>query len=311
MVISEPLSRIKIHDIRLVPAYKKYIFSRRKGYRISRINGQIDRLNVYNVRFKDIFNRRCFKADLIDIFGSQVHFFRDRRLIRRTHPSIKKFPQQVFREINYLFDVKKIMIKDGFISYEEHHTGFKTPGKIYFNNVNIVALKMSNTPARLKKTRIDTPAIVKSSSYFMGKALFKASFIAPIHDANDSFSFSGSLEKLRIARLNPILKNSYLKVESGRVKKLVFHARANRYRARGTLKFFYNNLKVSLMKRRHRIKRDGAASFIANQFLKNDNPKPGRRLRIGYMHHKRIPSESMLKLIWKSFLSGIKSSVGL
>lgn len=308
MIVSEPLSRIKIRSLKLIPAYKKYIFSRKKRYRISRIYWETDQLNFFNVRFKDLINKKFFKADLLDITGSRIHFFRDRRLMRRQHLMPKKFPQEVFRELKFHLGIKKIKIKDGYISYEEHQTGFRTPGKIDFKDVDIVAVNISNFPDTV---RPELQLSVKLSSLFLGKSVFNARFISPIHNKNNSFYFSGSLDKMPIAYLNPILKNSFLKVESGAVKKMIFNIWGNRYLARGTLKFYYNDLRVSLMKRRNRIKRDGAGSFIANQFLKNDNPRRGKSFRIGYIYHVRSPYESILKLIWKSFLSGVKSSVGL
>jgi len=308
VLISESLSRIKLTSLKLIPAFEKYIFSRKKGHRISRIKWEVDRLNFYNIKLKDIFNKRCFKSDLLTITGSRIHFFRDRRILRRPKVLLKKFPQKVFRELKYNFDIKKIKVRDGNISYEEHQTGFNDPGKIDFKDVNIVAINISNHPDILKSV---LPMTVKFRSLFLGKSLFKTSFVVPIHDENDSFFFSGSLEKMKIVYLNPILKNSFLKVERGTVNKLFFSGRGNRYRARGTLRFYYNDLKVSLMKKRSRIKRDGAASFIANKFLRNDNPKRGRSLRVGYMYYKRSQTESIFKLIWKSLLSGVKSSVGL
>jgi hypothetical protein len=105
--------------------------------------------------------------------------------------------------------------------------------------------------------------------------------------------------------------NFHVKFDSGIVHKLDFSAKADKNRSIGEMKLLYNNLKISIFEKEGEHKKKKIYSFLVNAVIRTHNPKPGKPLRVGKIFFKRERPISMLKYIWKSLISGGKSSIGL
>jgi hypothetical protein len=79
------------------------------------------------------------------------------------------------------------------------------------------------------------------------------------------------------------------------------------------MKLFYRNLKISLLKVKEggKYKKKGFKSLMANIFLRQNNPKRGKPIKVGEILYIREQPISIFAYIWKAILSGFKSSVGL
>jgi hypothetical protein len=52
-------------------------------------------------------------------------------------------------------------------------------------------------------------------------------------------------------------------------------------------------------------------SFLANEiFLKSNNPRFARKVRLGEVYCKRDDQKSIFNYLWKGLLSGIESTLG-
>ncbi len=308
MGISAPLSKIWMHLAALNPRYPKYDFSRKLGYRTDRKSLQIKWAHFHGADVADLIEKSRFQAEQLSIRGVYWEFFRNKQVPRRTGIRPKKFPQEYLRNLKANIRVERVKISDGFIVYEEQAEIANKTAKIFFSKIKMDLENITNIPHYLSK-RNDLP--IRASSRFMGKTDFSLKMRLSIQDRHDRFSFSGKMQSMNGSLINPILNNNAIHLESGKINRLFFQANGNRYEIRGRMRMFYNELKISLLSKRRSYKKEKLASFFINWIIQSNNPKRRKPLRTGNMYYQRKLSKSIFNLMWKSFLSGVKSSIGL
>ncbi len=306
--VSAPLSKIWMKTVEIIPRHKKFDFSRKLGYRKSRMCFNAKWLHFNSVQVGDIISMARFRSETLSIRGFHWEFYRDKRIPLRITHRPKQFPQELLRQLKFYIRVDLVRVSNGYIVYEEQGEMAKKPARIFFSDIQLNIANITNDPLLLK----DNISIkIQGTAKLMGKSLFKPVLTIPIRDRHDRFYFSGSLQSIEVSELNPLFNNDAIHIESGTLNKLIFSASANRYRSRGWLKAHYNGLKISLLSKRNYTKKETIASFFANLIILSNNPRGRKPLRIGNMYFRREVPKSMLNLMWKSFLTGIKSSIGL
>lgn len=104
-------------------------------------------------------------------------------------------------------------------------------------------------------------------------------------------------------------------VKRGEVKQLEFDITANEDKAKGYVKFAFNDLSVALLKREkngNRLVRKGLMSILANAMVINsDNPNEMGVLITAPINHQRVKTASFFNFVWKTLFQGIRYSVGI
>jgi len=293
----------------LIPRYKKFQFSRKKGYRTSRHSLKIDKIIFKDINFKDFFENQRFYTRSLTVENPLFDSFRDKNMPKNPKRKRKKYPQELLRELKFKLRIDDIKVSGGRIVYTELPINGKKSGKIFFNDIQANLKNVTNYPGLLKKKiSIKMTAAAK----IMGKSIFRTKLTIPVNNKKNLFMFSGSLEKTDLKIFNPmLLNNAHFRIDSGIVNQLNFSARADSSKAEGEMKLLYNNLKISIFKKEGEHTKRKIYSFLANVIIRKHNPKPGKSLRIGKIFYKREKPISMLKYIWKSLISGGQSSIGL
>ena len=304
---SRSKSFISIHSLRLTPRYKTYQFSRIKGYRTDRLSLKIRNITVEDIDFNGLFKHRHFSCKLLTLTNPGLDIFRNKNMPKHPRPKKKKFPQQLLRDFKYKVKIDNIKIFNGHIAYTEHAKTAEKAGKIFFTEIEANINNITNYPELSEKK---VTARLTISAKLMGKSRLRTKFTMPVSSKRDSFTVSGSLDKMDMRALNPILEhNAHIKVKKGTVNKLYFSVWADRSRAAGKMQFFYKNLKVSVFKKSGKRKKRKFFSFLANAVIYRDNPSRRKPLRVGEIYFQREKPLSFFTYLWKSLLTGIKSSV--
>jgi len=304
-------SFISLDSLELIPGYKKYQFSRKKGHQCDRFELKIDNITSRAVDFNDFFKNHRFYSRLLTLENPYLEVFRDKNIPKKPNRPPKKFPQQLFREMKFKVKIDCIRISNGYIDFIEHAKDQKKAGKIFVNEIQANIENVTNYPG----TPEEKPCIgLNASAKIMGKGSLKASLTIPINDKKNAFNFSGILDRMDMRVFNSILVyNSQVKIRSGIIDRAEVSARCDDRQAKGEMKLFYRNLKISLLKVKEGgiYKKMGFKSLMANIFIRQNNPKAGKPLKIGEVLYIREQPMSIFAFIWKSILSGFKSSVGL
>ena len=302
-------SSIVINLLELIPKHEKYRFAKTRGYRSNRIRLKVRNIIFKTIALKELFKKQNFHVKSVRIKNPQIDIFRDKHLPRKTIIKKKKFPQQWLRELKLKLRIDTIKVSKGKITYSEHETGEKYPGKISFSEVQAQLKNLTNYPELLQKNPSLT---VNASGKLMGKSLLRVNITMPISDKRNMFKFSGSLEKIKVIEFRSMLENiAHVRINNAVVNQLTFSAKADNYRAIGEMQLLYNHLRISLLKKGGSHKKRKFFSFLTNTIIYNDNPKPGKPVRIGKISYKKEGNLSIFSYMWKSLLSGFKSSLGL
>lgn len=309
--LSKSKSMVSIDSLELIPRYKKYRFSRKKGYRTNRVSLKIANITFNEIDFNEFFKRRRFLCKSAEVKNPGLELFRDKRVPIHPRPKMKKYPLRLLKELKFKLNIHRIKIANGTLDYTVRGEKAKKAGKIFFNGIRANLENVTNYPESLKsKIRLSLAVSAK----VMGRSTLKANIIIPVNNKKEPapFTFSGTLGRMDMRVFNPMLEsNAFLRIESGIVDKLYFSANADHSEAVGEMKFAYRNLRISLLKKNIEHKERKILSFLANTIINSANPKPGKSLRVGRIYFKREKPLSFLNYIWKSLLSGIKSSIGL
>ena len=89
---------------------------------------------------------------------------------------------------------------------------------------------------------------------------------------------------------------------------------ANNDVAKGKLLFYYNDLSVEVLDKKQttwtKIK-TGVINFAANDLIvNNDNPTKTGKMKTGTIFFERAKDKGIINFVWKSALSGLKSTMG-
>lgn len=308
---SKSKASLSLDSLELIPKYKRYQFSRKRGYRTGRLSLKIDKIIFENINFNDLFKDQRFCSGLLTVKNPQLDIFRDKRLPKRLRRKPKKFPQQLLRELKFKLKIDDIKISDGNISYTERAPMSRRSGRLFFTGIQADLKNVTNYPGLLEKK---TSAVLTAAAKVMGKGDLRVTITMPINNKRNRFTFSGRLGKMDMRALNSMLVyNANVRVDRGTVRSLDFSARADNNFAQGDVKFLYKNLKVSVLKKKsqYKKKKRTLVSFLANIILHEDNPKPGKSVRVGKIFFKREEPIPFFGYMWKSLLTGIQSSIGL
>jgi hypothetical protein len=306
---SKSMSRISLHSLELVPAYPEYRFARMWGSRTSRMSLKVAGVQFKDINLNDFFKGQGFHAGLLTIESPGLEIFRDQSVPGGSVLKEKKFPQEWLREWGFKLRIDEIKISNGNIVFLVGAGPGRKPGKIFFTDIKATLRDVANYPALLKKGAAVRLAV---DAGLMGKSSLKAHVTIPINDKKNMFAFSGSLGPIAMREFNSMVEETApLRIKSGVIKSLDFSARGNSDRIKGEMKLLYKNLKISVLKKGDREKKRRIVSFLANVVIRGDNPKRGKPPRIGKIYYEREMPMPFLSYIWKSLLTGIKSSVGL
>jgi hypothetical protein len=303
-------SFISLDMFQLNPQYKKYIFARRKGHQTDRFQLKIENITSRSIDIYKLFNHHRFDSQILTIKNPQLEVFRDKNIPKKSNRPPRKFPQQLLREMEFQLKIDHIRISNGYIDFIEHAKGEKVAGKVFINKINANIENITNDPEILTKK-----PIIKlfASAKIMGKGSIKTNFNIPIDDNKNNFSFTAFLDRMDMKVFNSILiPNSHIMIRSGIIDKAIVSASCNNRQAVGKLKLYYRNFKISLLKVKSwgKYKKKGFQSLMANIVLRQNNPKKGKPLKVGKIHFIREQPISIFAYIWKSLLTGFKSSVG-
>jgi hypothetical protein len=151
----------------------------------------------------------------------------------------------------------------------------------------------------------------------MGKTLLEASIRTPLGNKNDTLFFNAKLDELQLTEINPLVSKLLpVTILEGIAQKTeITFMNANQDYSTGEMKLFYRDVKIRLEDTKpgwqERWKKS-IISFAANNILDfKSNPNYNNKFRTGIIWFERDKRKGVINFLWKSSLSGIKSSFGL
>ncbi len=308
--LSTAARELYIKDFHLEPLYNKFDYTRKLGFQTDWMDIRISNLVLRRMNLRSLLFEGKIKVGLLEIDTLNLEDYRDKRIPRK--PGFKPpMPQDGIRNLKTYLRIDSVLLKGGKAIYSEQVKD--TAGTIFFDQLSATFTGLTNDSLLLKAGLVSE---LKGTAYMMGKGKLDATIRFNFGDKKNSFTFSAMMGPVDLAEINPLLtKLLPAKVESGKIKKLLIpQVYANDDFAQGKLLFYYNDLSVSVIDKKQttwtKIK-TGVVTWAANDLVvNNDNPTKSGKMHTGVVYFKRDKEKGIINFLWKSTLSGLKSTMG-
>ncbi|KQB99487.1 hypothetical protein [Pedobacter sp. Hv1] len=304
---------LKVKGLKMIPMYPDLTFSRKYSVQKDRYDLNFSELSLSGVDFISLNNDGNLHIKRVAIGPAKVAIFMNRELPPPNFDKGRNYPHNALKRLPIETLIDTLSLNKVDIAYTEYNPKAKERGTLKLDNLSGNVLNLTNDSLRLTK---NNHALANLSTYIMGTGKMNVKIDFNLTDKNAAFSYVGHIGTFNMQVLNPLSKSlGLIEIEKGTVQKADFSITANEKSSKGTLQFYYSDLKVNLLKEGDMGKpkeKKGLLSFLANTILiKNDNPSKGEAVRSVNVAFERLPQASFFNLMWKSVFVGIRETVGI
>jgi hypothetical protein len=308
--LSTGSNSLYVKGFHLVPLYSRHDYTRKLGFQTDRMDIYVGRIDIRRLNFRELILGGKLMAGLVEIDSLLLDNYRDKRVPRR--PGFKPaMPQDGIRKLKAYLKIDTVLLKNGKAAYAEQVNA--EPGTIYFDKMEGILTGLTNDSLLLNAGLV---SVLKGTAWLMGKGKLDATVRFKFGDKRNSFTFSANLGSIDLREINPMLtKLLPAEVKSGKINRLEMPmVTANDDIATGKLLFYYNDLSIAVTSQKKStwtsIKK-GVVNFVANDLIvNNDNPTKSGKMKTGMIYFRRDKEKGIINFLWKSALSGLKSTMG-
>lgn len=301
-----------VSDFKVIPQYPEIEFSKRMGKQGDRYNFVFAEIAASGIDFKSLETTGKLQVAGLSLADAELRIFNNKTLPPGGGIATRNFPHLALKRLDLPVSVDSLMLRNLAVYYKELNPDSGKPGTVFFTNLYGTLRNISNDSARWEANPW-TKSDFKTN--FMGKVPLSVSINFLLPDKDGAFNYSGTLGGSDARTFNELLEPLALaRVESGKIQKLNFSIKANRFGSTGEVQMLYSDLKVNLLKKDGGVlKKKGFLSFLANSFIvKNSNPrKEGEAPLKADVKYEHSQDRSFFNLMWKSIFTGIKDNLGI
>ena len=301
---------VYIRNFHLTPLFNRFDYTRKLGFQTDRMDILVKELHIKRLNLRELILGGKFMAGLVEIDSLALDDYRDKRIPRK--PGFKPpMPQDGLRKLKMYLKIDTVALLGSKANYSEQ-VG-EEPGTIFFDKLKATFTGLTNDSILLQSGLVSE---LKGTAWLMGKGKLDATVGFRFGDKHNAFTFSASLGPMDLTEINPMLtKLLPAEVRAGKVKQLLVPlVVANDDEAKGKLLFYYNDLSIAMTTKEkstwNSIKK-GVVNWVANDLVVNDNnPAKSGKMKTGVIFFRRDKEKGIINFLWKSTLSGLKSTMG-
>lgn len=298
--------QVLVNDVSILPTLSEAAFVKSLKFQKDLFNINIKNIVLGGADLTALLEKKSILAETLT-FQPTIKVFNDRTVKEDTTSKKGKYPQQLIMKMATPVFIKKVTVSNGYISYRERGAVSKEVGDVFFSGVNGTLSNVTNIESFLKQNSM---LLVNVKARFLNMSNLTSQWKMPMNTADGAFTITGNVAGFDGKKLNPVIEPLGMgSVKSGIIKSLDFSLNGNDYRAKGEVLMLYNDLKIELLKaKENQIKNKSVTSFVANIFIKDQNPSNGKT-RKGDVAFERIMNKLFFNLVWKSIFDGAKKSI--
>jgi hypothetical protein len=219
---------------------------------------------------------------------------------------VKYLPVEKIRNIPLPVSINKVELADGQISYTERNARTRKEGTLILTHLN-------GNLSNIKNENVMGPDSLSLAfnGNLMDTAFFDLKVKESYFDSLNGFRMTLQIKPTSLVLLNPLLVPlSNVKFTSGKIDSFYLNAVGREYIGYGSMKLYYHDLHIRLLKNGSIAKNTffkSFASVVANTFVLKSN----NRGRTGLIYFKRLRDRSFFNYIVKMIFSGVTTSVGM
>lgn len=302
--------RFKIDQVQLTPLLSRKEFARAKRYQADYFTIEPSDFSGSGLNVRALLEENKWQIESLNSHFSSVSIFRD-----KTYPldpaQIRKMPQQALRDLNINLSIDTARINATRFDYWEIEPDAVDLSHVFVNDIQAEISNISNESQRLASQPIMKASI---DGLLMGKGATQIKMNFNIPSFGNEFTFDGTVSNMQLAEFNPITEPGLkLSIREGYTPSMQVFFEANGDSAIGQMRFYYNDLKISVLNKKGDTLKEGKlASFLVNSIaLKSDNPRHGNLILPSRFVKHRDKQRSVVGYCWQSVYAGIKSTLGI
>ncbi|SEL79967.1 hypothetical protein [Parapedobacter koreensis] len=291
--------------------------NRREFYRRSQQAKDMAIIAFPTIRLEDVdlqrfVDSRQLYAGSLHIDSGTVAISNDLRYPKHPTNKIGKSPHQLLLKMKQVIKIDSVLLNHLSVSYAEVSKKYGKEGKITFDNASGVFRNVTNDTSALLKNQVMEAQL---TAYLMNTGKLDVLFAFDMLDKRGGYTYKGTVGPMNGMPFNRIITPLLnAEIGSANIKGLNFDVQADDHRARGSLRFDYDNMRLHLLSADDdgNTSSNKVVSFLTNSFIINDsNPDANGQYHRGRINYTRPETYSFFKMLWQSLLQGIKESAGI
>ncbi|RYZ54890.1 MAG: hypothetical protein EOP49_04115 [Sphingobacteriales bacterium] len=300
-----------VRNLALLPALSRDAYYRRIGRQDELFTVKIPELRLNGLDWKALSSEGALYCGQMELLKPYMHIYLSRLLPPDTSLKKGKFPNQLLRQMKIPFSIKEVRIADGDFEYTEYTDKSGKEGTVTINGIQANITGLSN---RQSDIAVHPHCTGRLSGKLMKTANLSMQLDLGMSDSRGSFSLVAELGTMEGTRLNDVLNPlALVELKSLDHKKLMYSIAGDETKARYTMSWLYNDLKVKILGREAdgSLSGKGVMSFMVNHALVySDNPEPGAAIRQVKGSMVPEPRKSFFNLIWAGVRQGALLTAG-
>ena len=294
---------VAIKKLSLKPQISKFELAKSYTFCDDVYDVDVEEFKIYNFNLNKLLNNEGVFIDSVYVSGLDIELYKD-----KSKPfdisKYKELPHIVLQTFGLKPLLEVIKVTNSNVLIEEHLAKRDSLMVVTLNNIDATIQNITSIEALRAH-----PMLVDLTADLMGNASLKLHMNFPLKNNSNRFSFNGNLgaSKLKLydSALFPVIG---LKVLSGNLNSLVFHATANSISSNGSMTMLYDNLSADVFKA-NSFEENKFLSWTVNSVIKKSNPNKHNKTRVAAIKFERDTYKGLGNYIWKTILSGITNSI--
>ncbi|SKB70065.1 hypothetical protein SAMN05660226_02761 [Parapedobacter luteus] len=304
--------RLLVTGLKYAPRMNKSEFYKRSQQAKDMAIIAFPAIHLEDIDLQRFVDSRKLYAGSLHIDSGTVAISNDLRYPRHATNKMGKSPHQLLLNMKQTIKIDSVLLNHLNISYAEVGKKYGKEGKITFDDASGVFRNVTNDTSALLRNQVMEAQL---TTYLMNTGKLDVLFAFDMLDKDGKYTYKGQLGPMNGTPLNrmitPLLN---AEIGSANIKGLRFDVQADDRRARGSLRFDYDNMRLHLLTEGDDGGRSSkrVVSFLANSFIINDsNPDANGQYHRGRINYTRPPTYSFFKMLWQSLAQGIKECAGI
>lgn len=294
---------INIKNLIYKPLKNKYVVANSYKYNSEVYSLDVNEIHFFNFNLSKAVTDDGIYIDSISVNKFNLDIFKDQRK-PFDYKKRPKLPHIALKQMESPLNIKKIIITNSFLSYEEKLENKKILMKVNFSDINTQITNISS----IKEWRED-PLRIEFHSKLMNESVMNVNLLFPLKDNENTFYINGKLGSADFRYFDSaIIPALGIKVLSGRLDAMTFEAKADSYSSHGTMTMLYHNLKAEVFK----TKTTGTNDFLSwtvNHVVHRSNPGAKDKTREAVLYYERTNYKGIGNYLWKTLQSGITNTI--
>jgi len=300
-----------VKSLNITPLLNEAAFVRASKWQTDRLDFSLSNLHFKQVQIQELLNGNLI-ANELSISHARFKVFRDKTYPLKKVSRVGTYPFQLFAKLPVEVFLKRVVIEHAFIEYKEKEPQTGHSGVVTFDEAHATMRNVTNRAVDLRSNAVCT---VNFNCQFLNKMPLSATLQFYMNSKHGKFTVNGTVGAVDATIFNPLSKPMALvEINSGTIHHVDFQLTCDDYKANGSVRLLYDDLKVKLLKKEDAdggVQVKKVASFLANMSIINSNPSKKKPVRVSTVSHPRNTYASMYNLIWKSIFEGIQKTIGL